>query len=213
MHAASQAPTCLFALALSLAVQQASASVHVGVDFPAGVISFADRVVAYEPEYGGGPAPDVTQQDARQILGVPEQGEVSLGHGGRITVQFVDNSLVPGGDSAPDLWTFETGSPEITHVEISKDGRIWYSVGTTAGLGSGIDIDQFGFDASDAFSYVRLTDDRDLPINNFQSGADLTAVGASSSGPPVSRPPVIEYQIQAQISGRSQLIISGSTMQ
>ena len=60
----------------------AEAAYYGGVDFPSGVLSFADRVVLYEPDFGDGLLPDIVQQDARQILGVPGQGEMSLGNGG-----------------------------------------------------------------------------------------------------------------------------------
>lgn len=185
-----------------------------GISFPAGASSFADRVVKYEPTYSGGPAPDETQQDSRQILGVPGQGEMSLGRGGRIRVQFLDNSLAGSGDSRPDLYIFEVGGEETTHIDISKDGRRWSPVGTAAGFASGIDIDAFGFDSSDRFSYVRITDDGDA-IGDFAltAGADLVAVGARSSMPPVRRQPPIDYYVQAHIGGRSELIMQGNKLQ
>jgi len=188
-------------------------SEHSGIMFPAGPISFADRVVSYEPAYYGGPVPKAIHQDARQVLGVPEQGGFSIGNGGRVTVRFLDNSLTGSGDSSPDLFVFEVGEPETTFVEISKDGINWYSVGLSTGMQGGIDIDQYGFNQTDAFSYVRLTDDGDTPGCCQIFGADINAVGAISSGLPVEPPPAIEYEIQAQISGTSQLVISGSTMQ
>jgi len=191
-----------------------SSSKYGGVEFPAGAISFADKVIRYDPTYRGGNAPDETQQDARQILGVPEQGEMSLGRGGRIRVQFLDNSLTGSDDSQPDLHVFEVGAPETTIVDISKDGMRWFRIGTVSGFASGIDIDQFGFDSSDHFSYVRITDDGDwVGDHHFTAGADLVAVGARSSGPPVDSPPPINYLIQAHVGGRSELIIQRSMLQ
>jgi hypothetical protein len=189
------------------------AAYYGGVDFPSGVLSFADRVVLYEPDFGDGLLPDIVQQDARQILGVPEQGEMSLGNGGRITVQFMDNSLTGSDDTNKDLWVFEVGGPEYTLIEISKDGVVWHPVGMVTGFAGGIDIDQFGFGKVDAFPFVRITDDGDSPEPSLTPGADLVAVGASSSGPPVITPPPIVYEVQAHVGGRSHLIIKENTLQ
>lgn len=204
----------IFISFLTGSFSSAHAEIYGGVDFPAGAVSFADVVVLYEPGFGGGPVPDITQQDARQILGVPEQGGMSLGNGGRITAQFTDNALTGSDDAQSDLWVFEVGVPETTFVEISKDGVTWHAVGAVTGFASGIDIDQFGFGKTDLFAFVRLTDDGDEPgVGGLTPGADLQSVGASSSGPPVTNQPPILYEIQAHISGRSQLIVSGSTLQ
>ena len=185
-----------------------------GVDFPAGTISFVDRVVSYEPDFGGGPIPDATSMDARQILGVPDTGGVSLGNGGRIRLRFIDNSLTGSDDSRPDLWIFEVGSPETVYVDISKDGRQWRSVGTATGFAYGIDIDEFGFGSADRFAHVRITDDGDSPGGEpFTQGGDLVAVGASSSAAPVTSTWPTGYKIQAQVSGQSELIIQKHMMQ
>lgn len=190
------------------------AAVYGGVSFPAGAASFADRVIRYDPKYGGGPAPDETQQDARQILGVPGQGEMSLGRGGRLRVQFLDNSLSGSDDSQPDLYIFEVGGDETTHVDISKDGRRWFSVGMATGFAFGIDIDEYGFDSADRFSYVRITDDGDSNGDFYlTAGADLVAVGARSSAPPAKKQPPITFYIQAHIGGRSELIMQGNKLQ
>ncbi len=185
-----------------------------GVVFPAGAASFADRVIGYDPNFGGGPAPDETQQDSRQLLGVPGQGEMSLGKGGRVRLRFLDNSLTGSDDSQPDLYIFEVGGEEATYIDISKDGRRWFPVGTAAGFAFGIDIDQYGFDSNDRFSYVRITDDGDASGDFFLTpGADLVAVGARSSAPPVYKQPPINYFVQAHIGGRSELIIQGNKLQ
>jgi len=185
-----------------------------GVNFPAGASSFADRIVEYDPAFGGGPVPDITSQDARQILGVPGVGDVSLGNGGRIIVRFLDNRLTGSNDSQPDLWIFEVGAAESTFVEISKNGTHWISVGTATGFASGIDIDHFGFGKGHHFAYVRLTDDGDSAGGApFVQGADLVAVGASSSVPPVGKLSRLRYTIQAHVGGLSRLIIRDNTMQ
>jgi hypothetical protein len=125
-------------------------------------------------------------------LGIPTgssgTGFVTLGQGGRIVLKFTDNSLTGNGTSALDLWVFEVGPDvEDTFVDISKDGNTWFSVGKVFGATAGVDIDSFGFGTSDFFSYVRLTDD---PIEGQTGsggsvGADIDAVGAISSAPPV----------------------------
>lgn len=182
-------------------------SVISDVEFPAGVVSFADKVVDYNPSFGGGPVPDITQQDSRQILGVPGQGEMSLGNGGQIVVKFLDNKLTGNGNSQPDLYVFEVGAPETTLVEIRKNTGPWYSVGTATGYASGIDIDAFGFGQGDRFTSVRLTDDGDSPGGGLTPGADLVAVGAHSTIRSYSEETWLTYWIQAHVGGKSELII------
>jgi UDPglucose 6-dehydrogenase len=81
--------------------------------------------------------------------------------------------LTGSGTSAKDLHIFEVGSDvEDTFVDISSDGIVWHSVGKVYGAISSIDIDAFGFGVSDAFTYVRLTDD---PNEGAKTG---TTVGA-----------------------------------
>ena len=195
-------------------IPETTTNIYGGVNFPAGASSFADRVLEYDPAFGGGPVPDITSQDARQILGVPDLGDVSLGNGGRIIVRFLDNRLTGSNDSQPDLWIFEVGEAESTFVEISKNGTRWFSVGTATGFASGIDIDEFGFGKGHHFAFVRLTDDGDSGGGApFVQGADLVAVGASSSAPPIGKLSRLRYSIQAHVGGLSQLIIRGNTMQ
>jgi len=185
-----------------------------GVEFPLGAASFADSVLGYEPNFRGGTPPDETQQEARQILGIPEQGEMSLGRGGRITLRFEDNRLTGSGDSKPDLYIFEVGTPETVSVEIRRSwSSRWFSVGTATGFAAGIDIDQFGFESGDEFMFVRLTDDGDsVAGDSLTPGADLVAVGARSTvwSP---RGCCLSYFVQAHIGGRSELLIQGSRLQ
>jgi hypothetical protein len=183
-----------------------------GVVFPQGPVSFADKVVSYDPGYGGGPEPDVTQQDARQILGVPKQGSMSLGNGGQMVVRFMDNKLVPSGDSRPDLYIYEVGGAETTRVEIKGNTGPWYSVGTATGYASGIDIDAYGFGRGDSFMFVRLTDDGDSYSDNVTPGADLVAVGARTTIRSRRQEEYLTYWIQAHVGGRSQLIIRENTL-
>ena len=201
-------------LALLLVVDSLSARAEIfgGVDFPSGPISFVDRVISYQPNFGRGPAPIETQQDAKQILGVPEQGEMSLGSGGRITLEFVDNSVTGNGNAGKDLYIFEIGGPETVDVEVSRDGSEWHPVGSATGFAAGIDLDRYGFGAQDRFYFVRLTD-RGTSRGGL-AGADLVAVGAASSGPPSPlAAKEIKYTIQAHVGGRSRLIIQGSSLQ
>lgn len=156
-----------------------------GIEFPNGVSSFADMVVSYEPGFGGGPEPSSCCTDPGTALGAPDydggDGEyVSLGRGGRITLAFTDNALTGSDDDTPDLHIFEIGPDvEDTFVAISKDGINFIDIGKVFGSTSSIDIDAFGFDSSDRFFYVRLTDDPDEGGGSGATvGADIDAVGA-----------------------------------
>jgi hypothetical protein len=170
-----------------------------GVEFPNGAVSFADSVVLYEPLFGPGPAPSAANSEPSNALGVPEvpgstaigacSGApldcpfVSLGRGGRLTLQFTDNLLTGSDDASLDLWIFEVG-PDIedTFVEISSDGVVWFAVGGLLGNTGGIDIDAFGFDSTDTFGFVRLRDDPNEGGSSGASvGADIDAVGAIST--------------------------------
>ncbi len=177
----------------------ASAETYKGVDFPGGPSSFADSVVGYEPAFGGGTIPALTYRDPSQALGIPNYPEganpeyVSLGAGGRIVLRFTDNSLTGSGSNAFDLWVFEIGPDvEDTFVEISKNGTTWFAVGKVFGSTAGVDIDSFGFGTSDFFSFVRLTDDiSEGATSGTTVGADIDAVGAIFSAPPVPEPSTI----------------------
>lgn len=189
-----------------------------GVEFPAGAISFADYAHTYRTRYSGGPEPDVTQQEFRQILGVPEVGEMSLGQGGRITVSFWDNRLTGSDDSTPDLYIFEVGAPETVFVEVRNQYGRWVDVGTATGFAAGIDIDQYGFNSSSEIRVVRLTDDGDsLGDDALTAGADIVAVGARSTIPLLDSwgkyGPGYSLYVQAHVGGRSELIIQGSKLQ
>ena len=183
------------AIGASLSIS-AQATSYGGVEFPGGAASFADAVVSYDPTFGGTAGPNAQYQTPLEALGVPTgnsgSGFVTLGQGGRIVLKFTDNSLTGSGNSALDLWVFEVGPDvEDTYVEISKDGITWFDVGKVFGATSGIDIDARGFGTSDFFSYLRLTDD---PAEGDRGsggsvGADIDAVGAIASAPPVNDVP------------------------
>jgi len=186
------------ALLVSLvASTNASAIVYGGVDFPDGAASFADAVVDYSPAINGG-QPTAPYRDDFEALRIPDYTSgpgidyVSLGSGGSITLQFTDNSLTGSGDDGDDLWVFEIGGDiEDTFVEISKNNIDWFNVGKVTGSTQGIDIDLYGFDALDFFSFVRLTDDPNEGNTTGNTvGADIDALGAITSAPPVDIPAV-----------------------
>jgi hypothetical protein len=150
-----------------------------------------------------GTDPTVPHRGAFNALGVPNYiGSnscasqaactfVSLGDGGRLVVEFVDNRLTGSNSAALDLWIFEVGPDvEDTFVEISKDGTTWLPVGKVGGSTAGVDIDAFGYTAADLFAYVRLTDDTNLDGQTGATvGADIDAVGAISTvATPVPEP-------------------------
>lgn len=162
-----------------------------GILFDQGRISFADAVVSYDPDAGNNP-PAFIHQTPNAALGAPDcngrgpepvdgQFTVSLGLGGTLTLQFVDNYLTGSGNSQNDLVVFETGDIESVLVEISRDGINFFDVGIVGGLTNQIDIDQFGFGLNDRFSFVRLTDLRQGGSAGSALGADIDAVGAISS--------------------------------
>lgn len=170
-----------------------------GADFPLGAVSFADAVVSYDPAFNAqGPTPE--NRGAANALGVPDYTaawvgkncpgaqncpSVTLGNGGSITLQFVDNRLTGSGDNRADLWIFEVGPDvEDMFVEVSTDGQSWSSVGKVGGSTAGVDIDAFGFGTSARFAFVRLRDDPALDQSvGPAAGADIDAVGAISTVP------------------------------
>ncbi|MFN0053482.1 MAG: cell surface protein [Planctomycetales bacterium] len=101
---------------------------------------FVDRVVEFEPgegaEFGQEKLPDI-------VLGAPHGAGklapsahvLSLGRGGRITLEFVDNEVFDG--DGPDFIVFENaflkdpgddpgnGFFELAKVEVSADGKEW----------------------------------------------------------------------------------------
>ena len=162
-----------------------------GILFPSGVVSFADSVVDYDPNAGGVP-PITIHQDPSNALGVPDapgigaepdvgDTTVSLGFGGTLTLQFVDNLLAGSGNSQPDLVVFESGEIESVRVEISRDGSTFFDVGVVGGLANSLDIDAYGFGVQDRFAFVRVTDLRQGDPNSTSAGADIDAIGAISS--------------------------------
>lgn len=179
-----------FFLMFAISPFKSHATLIGGVEFPQGEISFADSVHSFTPNILNSEPGDIFL-GANNALGVPDHaGEfcttvedctfVSLGDGGSIVLEFVDNLLTGSDSTALDLWIFEIGGDvEDTFVDISVDAVTWFSVGAVGGATSGIDIDSFGFDSTHVFSYVRLTDDPDQDRQDgLTVGADIDAVGA-----------------------------------
>ncbi len=180
--------------AIGLGESEGRAEIIGGVEFPQGLISFADEFVSYKPNPAS--IPGANYQGAFNALGAPNYSGantcasqaactfVSLGAGGTLIVKFTDNVLTGSGNSDDDLWIFEIGPDvEDTLVDVSVDGLTWQSVGFVTGSTRGIDIDAFGFDQSYAFTYVRLIDVYGEGATGMGGtvGADIDAVGAIST--------------------------------
>lgn len=129
--------------------------------------------------------PNEGKRNPLNALGLPNNSSVSLGDGGSIALQFIDNKPTGNGNTSFDLWIFEVvPDVEDTFVDISKDGLSWNSVGKVFGSTAGIDIDFYGFGIADEFGFIRLTDDPDEGEQGSASnsvGADIDAVGAIST--------------------------------
>jgi outer membrane protein OmpA-like peptidoglycan-associated protein len=153
------------------------------VYFPMADVSFADKVAGYRM---GDPPPDPEYRfPSREALGIPDydaakdQGYVTLGCKGALTLQFTDNALVDV--SGPDLYVFEIGpGVEPTRLAISPDGKNWVDIGRIAGGRAEVDIAQWA-GGNKSFRYVRLTD-LGSDCDSSTPGADIDAVGAIGSG-------------------------------
>ncbi len=172
----------------------AAAEVIGGQDFPQGTASFADQVVSFTL----GENTVSPYDDPAEALGAPDYdsadaGYVSLGWGGTLIVRFTDNSLTTSGNSNLDLWIFEIGAAvEPTWLYISQNGADWISIGGVGGATAGIDIDAYigagGVTAGARYSYVKLVDQNVRKSGYPYAGADIDAIGAISSAPPVQDP-------------------------
>lgn len=169
-----------------------ASAIYGGQFFALGSAAFADVVTNYNPNFSNGPVPAVNLQNPSAALGVPDytkttepvgnDGAVSLGRGGRLTLRFTNNRLTGSGDNKPDLMVFEVGDSELVQVEVSSDGTNFTSVGTVSGANPTVDLDAFGFNTSARLEYVRLTDVAgDGSVSGASVGADIDAVGALSS--------------------------------
>ncbi len=175
-------------------------------DFVLGPTSFADVVITYDCDFGGGRCPQPFWQTPENAIGKPEGvagNIVSLGTGGLLEVGFVDNLLTNSGDDTPDLAIIRGGGPPLETVNIwvrpteaaalllDQSGFIDVGLGTGFGadpeLGGGpvVDLDSHfqGFSpGSLAFDAVRIVDDSRLIETSFGNhGIDIRGIGAISS--------------------------------
>jgi Mg-chelatase subunit ChlD len=183
----------VLALCLSVgAVAFAQPTIYAGVTFPAGDVSFADRVVSYSA------ASCVRDafNNPYAVLGAPDCGgpmcvacggcdtcAVTLGFRlsaiddrGFLTVEFLDNRLVDvAGD---DLFVFITNG-HAARVEISVDGSSFTYVGDARGYPTGLDISPYAPPGAE-FRFVRLSD---VPTDENAGpcpGPSVDAVGGMS---------------------------------
>ena len=157
-----------------------------GVEFPLGNLSFADQVHSFSLG-----TDSTTQTDPLQALGPPDtpptSNAVSLGDGGVLVVEFINNRLVDQDDveSGLDLFVFEVGPTsgglvENFRLEISKDNASYIDLGEFQGETTGVDIKPF-INPGDEFQYVRITDLAPNTSPAPVAGADIDAVGAIGS--------------------------------
>lgn len=175
------------AMLLGGTAAMAAPTTYSGVTFPDGDISFADAIVNWAPGSDVGSPHD----DPNRALGAPDGAHLSLGDNGTVTLQFTDNSLTTSGDSSADLHIFEVGGVvEVFRVEIAQTlSSGWINLGNLSGQPTSIDIDGVaGVIAFAQYSYVRLTDVGPNQTPHPFGEADIDAVGAISSAPPVSVP-------------------------
>ncbi|MCR9139644.1 MAG: OmpA family protein [Alphaproteobacteria bacterium] len=152
------------------------------VNFPLGIASFADEVVASIP---GDPAAHGESANPEEGLGVPnfvsvaKGGYATLGCGGSVVYRFVDNALVDV--DGPDLFVFEVGPDvEATELAISGDAITWIEIGRIEGATAAIDLADSKVPPG-SYAYLRLTDDG-VGCSGRYPGADIDAVGAIGAG-------------------------------
>ncbi len=196
------------------------------VYLPLGELSFADKVIkVYHP--------NLKTKDKAFVLGEPDgiisyevrddSGIYSLGLGGDLTVQFIDNALTDV--NGPDLYIFEMGAIEPTDLEISKNGKDWVYVGKIDGGVAEVDIGPF-VKQEELFYYVRL---KDLKTKSGEPGADVDAIAAigaamrlnldsnvlfdfgKSELKPEGKTALIELAKRIQVLQRGSVIVEGHT--
>jgi len=172
--------------------------------------SFADSISVFETECS-------FYQNLNEILGPPDAGSgnvsrmLSLGPEGRAVIHFTDNLLVNSGNSAPDIYVFESGSaPEIykvalkpfdqqTLTNIESRGFLpnengFYLLGEVRGQPSSIDIDslflgfsynQIKFDAVEIVGVLSTENTSWDSCSNNYAGSDIDAVCALTSIIPI----------------------------
>lgn len=148
--------------------------------------AFADSIYSYSRGSNVGSP----YYNSNRALGQPDNAFTSLGVGGRLIVEFTDNSLTTSGDSSADLFIFEVGSAvEYFNVAISVDGSSWINLGNIRGQPAAIDIDsKSGVTLWERYSFVRLTDISPTQSSYPYAEADIDAVAAISSSFAVAEP-------------------------
>lgn len=167
----------------------ANAQIIGGIEFPDGAVSFADAVTTFLP----GPDVGAPHLDPARALGIPNGNHVSLGDGGTLILQFIDNSLTTSGDATPDLHIFEVGAVvEIFNLAISRNQQNWIDLGNLSGQPTSVDIDGVtGVVAGEEYNFVRLIDVDPNQTGSPFGEADIDAVGAISSAAPVPGGPTL----------------------
>lgn len=201
-------------------------NIYGGKSFPAGLASFADGVLSYQPAASGGPVPTVpfdnpgAASGAPDSLGVVGARTVSLGRGGALELAFLDNRLVNSGTPSADLAVFLAGpQPEAVQLALRAsnastreslggagfgiDPAGWIAAGGLAGARDRVDLDALfpGFAAGTLrFDAVRLVDvGSSGPQAGPSVGADVDALGAIRSEDP--RPDLIVSSIVSPLQG------------
>lgn len=171
-------------------------------------LSFADEVLLFDQNCGNQVGELVNS------LGVADWSEdstgtpavLSLGKGGTLRLGFTNNQLSNSGSNAPDLWVFEVGfAAERSSVALRPvdgdtrgvliaagmpdiDGDGYFTVGEIAGSTTALDIDAIlpGFaNGALRFDAIQLRDIQNEDCAGPATGADIDAVCAISSMPPV----------------------------
>ena len=105
-------------------------------------------------------------------MGKPDSYRVTLGGSGSLVVSFEEEFTDIGGT---DVIIYEGGGDkESVEVAVSADGESWYTVGTTGGGTSEIDLNGQVPEGM-YFKYVRIIDQRSA-LNSTWPGADIDAI-------------------------------------
>jgi photosystem II stability/assembly factor-like uncharacterized protein len=145
-----------------------------------GAETYVDGVVAFLP---GNPAGDCCQ-DPNAVLGPPDfnaetlSGFLTLGLGGSVTVEFVDNVALDGPGPDIDILGDPANDEKVT-VSVSSDGTTFTSFGVV-GESSRLDLAALGVSQ---VRFVRITDDRVGGVGGISAGAEVDAVKALNSAP------------------------------
>ena len=169
---------CAAVVSVTCVASVSRATIIGGVEFPLGEPSFADGVVSFTAGTGG------VSEPASNALALPDDVDVSLGNGGELIVEFIDNFLVDQDsvEGGLDLFVFERGvQTETMEVFISEDNINFLSLGVVEGQPAGIDIGPF-VSAGDKFRYVKIVDEAaDNNQTGGFAGVDIDAIGAVGS--------------------------------